>query len=145
MKNAGDILREKGADTYTTEPTSTVYHALEQMADKDVGALLVFEGGRMVGLISERDYARKVILKNKFSKDTRVADIMSQDVITVAPTTDLETCMELITHHRVRHLPVVADGDVVGIVSIGDIVKGIIEHKEFIIAQLETYIKGGQG
>jgi CBS domain-containing protein len=145
MKNAGDILREKGAETYTTDPASTVFHALEQMAAKDVGALLVFDGGRMVGLISERDYARKVILKNKFSKDTPVAEIMSKEMITVTPATDLETCMELITHHRVRHLPVVADGEVVGIVSIGDIVKGIIEHKEFIIAQLETYIKGGQG
>ena len=143
MKNAGDILREKGAETYTTDPASTVFHALELMAAKDIGALLVFEGGRMVGLISERDYARKVILKHKFSKDTPVADIMTRDVITVTPSTDLETCMELITNHRVRHLPVVENDQVVGIISIGDIVKGIIEHKEFIIAQLETYIKGG--
>jgi CBS domain-containing protein len=145
MKNAGDILRGKGTETYTTDPGSTVFQALEQMADKDVGALLVFDGDRMVGLISERDYARKVILKNKFSKDTPVADIMSTEMITVSPATDLETCMQLITEHRVRHLPVVEDGRVVGIVSIGDIVKGIIEHKEFIITQLEKYIKGSPG
>jgi len=145
MKNAGDILRGKGTQTYTTDPGSTVFQALEQMADKDVGALLVFDGDRMVGLISERDYARKVILKNKVSKDTPVADIMSTEMVTVSPSTDLETCMQLITEHRVRHLPVVEDGRVVGIVSIGDIVKGIIEHKEFIITQLEKYIKGSPG
>ena len=143
MKNAGDILREKGVETFTTDPASSVLHALELMAAKDIGALLVFEGDRMVGLITERDYARKVILMHKFSKDTPVADIMTKDVITVTPSTDLETCMELITNHRVRHLPVVENDQVVGIISIGDIVKGIIEHKEFIIAQLETYIKGG--
>lgn len=146
MINAGDILREKGKDIYSTTPEATVYEALAKMAEKDVGALLVFENDRMVGLISERDYARKVILKRKFSKDTAVAEIMSTEVITVDPGTDLETCMELITRHRVRHLPVVDDGgEVVGIVSIGDIVKGIIEHKQHIIEQLEKYIKGHPG
>ena len=145
MKNAGDILREKGTDIFTISPEAKVYEALEKMAEKDIGALLVFEGKRLVGLISERDYARKVILKNKFSKDTPVSDIMSRDVLTVEPYTDLETCMELITEHRVRHLPVVKDDEVVGIVSIGDIVKGIIEHKEYIIDQLKKYIKGQPG
>jgi CBS domain-containing protein len=145
MRNAGDILREKGSAIFTIGPQATVYEALEKMAAKDIGALLVFEGERMVGLISERDYARKVILKHKFSKDTPVSDIMSGDVITVDHHTDLEHCMELITAHRVRHLPVVQDDEVVGIISIGDIVKGIIEHKEFIIEQLKKYIKGHPG
>jgi len=146
MKNAGDILREKGRDIYTTTPDTMVYEALEKMAEKDVGALVVFENDEMVGLISERDYARKVILKKRFSHDTPVADIMSENVVTVSPHTDLEICMELITKHRVRHLPVVEENDkIVGIVSIGDIVKGIIEHKEYIIDQLEKYIKGHPG
>jgi CBS domain-containing protein len=145
MKNARDILREKGKDIHTTTPEATVYEALAKMAEKDVGALIVFDNDRMVGLISERDYARKVILKQKFSKDTAVAEIMSKDVITVSPGTDLEICMELITRHRVRHLPVVDNEKVVGIVSIGDIVKGIIEHKEHTIEQLEKYIKGHPG
>ncbi len=145
MKNAADILREKGTDIFTTKPETSVYEALEKMAEKDVGALLVYEDEKMVGLISERDYARKVILKNKFSRDTPVSDIMSADVVTVEPATDLETCMELITEHRVRHLPVVEGGRVAGIVSIGDIVKGIVEHKEFLIEQLKKYIKGVPG
>lgn len=145
MKNAGDLLKEKGSDIYTVPPDASVYDALTKMAEKDVGALLVMEGGKMAGLISERDYARKVILKDKFSKETLVEEIMTGEVITVEPGTDLEICMELITVHRVRHLPVVQDGDLIGIVSIGDIVKGIIEHKEFIIEQLEKYIKGHPG
>jgi len=115
---------------------------LQQMAEKDVGALIVFEGDQMVGLISERDYARKIVLKNKFSRETAVAEIMTRDVVTVSPGKNLEECMELITHHRVRHLPVLEDERVLGIISIGDIVKGIIGHKEFIIEQLEYYIKG---
>jgi CBS domain-containing protein len=145
MRNAEDILREKGRDIFTTSPAASVYEALEKMAEKDVGALLVYEEDRMVGLISERDYARKVILNDKFSRDTPVSDIMSPDVVTVGPATDLETCMELITRHRVRHLPVVKEDRVVGIVSIGDIVKGIVEHKEYIIDQLKKYIKGHPG
>jgi CBS domain-containing protein len=145
MKNAGDLLKEKGSDIYTVTPDATVYDALAKMAEKDVGALVVIEGEELAGLISERDYARKVILKDKFSKDTLVGEIMTGEVVTVDPGTDLEICMELITVHRVRHLPVIKDNDLIGIVSIGDIVKGIIEHKEFIIEQLEKYIKGHPG
>jgi CBS domain-containing protein len=96
----------------------------------------------MVGLISERDYARKIVLKNKFSRETAVSEIMSRDVVTVAPDKNLEECMEVISEHRVRHLPVVEEDRVLGIISIGDVVKGIIDHKEFIIEQLEYYIKG---
>jgi len=142
MKTARDLLREKGTQIYSTSPDATVYDALQQMAEKNVGALIVFEGDRMVGLISERDYARKIVLKNKFSLETAVAEIMSRDVVAVPPDKNLEECMELITNQRVRHLPVVEDDRVIGIISIGDIVKGIIEHKEFIIEQLEYYIKG---
>ena len=142
MKTARDLLREKGTQVYSTSPDASVYDALQQMADKNIGALIVFEGDRMVGLISERDYARKSVLKNKFSRETAVAEIMSRDVVTVSPDRNLEECMEVITARRVRHLPVVEDDQVLGIISIGDIVKGIIEHKEFVIEQLEYYIKG---
>jgi CBS domain-containing protein len=142
MKTARDLLREKGTQIYSTSPAATVYDALQQMAEKNVGSLIVFEGDRMVGLISERDYARKIILKNKFSRETAVAEIMTRDVVTVSPDRNLEECMELITNHRVRHLPVVENDRVLGIISIGDIVKGIIDHKEFVIEQLEYYIKG---
>jgi CBS domain-containing protein len=142
MKTARDLLREKGPQVYSTSPDASVYDALQQMADKNIGALIVFEGDRMVGLISERDYARKIVLKNKFSRETAVAEIMSRDVVTVSPDRNLEECMEVITARRVRHLPVVEDDQVLGIISIGDIVKGIIEHKEFVIEQLEYYIKG---
>jgi CBS domain-containing protein len=142
MKTARDLLREKGTQVYATSPDATVYDALQQMADKNIGALIVFEGDRMVGLISERDYARKIVLKNKFSRETAVSEIMSRDVVTVAPDKNLEECMEVISEHRVRHLPVVEEDRVLGIISIGDVVKGIIDHKEFIIEQLEYYIKG---
>ena len=142
MKTARDLLREKGTQVYATSPDASVYDALQQMAEKNIGALIVFEGERLVGLISERDYARKIVLKNKFSRETAVSEIMSRDVVTVAPDKNLEECMEVITEHRVRHLPVVEEDRVLGIISIGDIVKGIINHKEFVIEQLEYYIKG---
>lgn len=142
MRKARDILREKGKEVYSIAPDATVYEALSIMADKDIGALVVFEGQRLVGLISERDYARKVILKGRRSQDLLVHEIMSTDVITVNPDQNLEKCLELITYHRVRHLPVMENGKVAGIISIGDIVKGIITHKEFIIEQLEEYIRG---
>ncbi|MFY9705701.1 MAG: CBS domain-containing protein [Desulfobacterales bacterium] len=142
MKTARDLLREKGTQVYATSPDASVYDALQQMAEKNIGALIVFEGDRMVGLISERDYARKIVLKNKFSRETAVSEIMSRDVVTVAPDKNLEECMEVISEHRVRHLPVVEEDHVLGIISIGDVVKGIIDHKEFIIEQLEYYIKG---
>ena len=142
MITARDILREKGEQLYSISPDATVYDALKMMADKDIGAVMVFENDRMVGLISERDYARKVILKGKHSQDTPVRQIMTQDVISVDPNKTLEECLELIAEHRVRHLPVVENNRAVGIISIGDIVKGIIHHKEIIIEQLENYIKG---
>jgi CBS domain-containing protein len=142
MRTARDLLREKGTEVYRISPDATVYDALQKMAEKDVGALIVFKGEQMVGLISERDYARKIVLKNRFSRETPVAEIMSREVVTVSPDKNLEECMEVIASQRVHHLPVVDDNRVIGIISIGDIVKGIIEHKEYVIEQLEQFIKG---
>ena len=142
MYCARDILREKGSQVYSTSPDATVYEALQKMDQYNVGALVVFEGEKMVGIISERDYARKMILKGRHSQDTPVRDIMTASVLTVTPDKDLETCMELITDKHTRHLPVVENDRLIGIISIGDIVKGIIEHKEFVIDELEKYIKG---
>jgi len=137
-----DILREKGSQIYSTSPDATVYQALKEMDEKDVGALLVFEGQQLVGIISERDYARKMILKGKHSRDTPVREVMTASIVTVTPDKDLEECMEMITGRRIRHLPVMEGDEVRGIISIGDIVKGIIEHKEFLIEELKKYIQG---
>jgi len=142
MYTVRDVLREKGAQVHTTTPDTTVYEALKVMAEKNLGALVVFEKGEMVGIISERDYARKMILRGKHSQDTPVAEIMTTRVTTVTPDQNLEICMELISDKHVRHLPVIEEERVVGIISIGDIVKGIISHKESVIEQLEKYIKG---
>ena len=142
MKSVRDILREKGATVHSVGPDDSVYDALRLMADKNVGALVVFEGDRLVGIISERDYARKVVLRDKISRDTKVEEIMSVEVKTVTPSTDLKECMELFTDNRFRHLPVIENDRVAGIISIGDAVKGIIDHQESTIEQLEGYIKG---
>lgn len=142
MKTVKDILRAKGSKVYSISPDATVYEALNRMADKNVGALLVLEVEQIVGLISERDYARKTILKGRFSKETAVKEIMTTNVITVGPGEDLEECMELFTDKHVRHLPVIEDEKIIGIVSIGDVVKGVIDYKEFIIQEQEKYIKG---
>ena len=142
MINVRDILRDKGTTVYSISPDDTVYDALKIMAEKNIGSLVVLKEGRIAGVISERDYARKIVLKNKFSKETKVEEIMTGEVATVTPDVDLEQCMGLVTEKRLRHLPVVENDRVVGIISIGDIVKGIIDHKERIIEQLESYIKG---
>jgi CBS domain-containing protein len=142
MKTVKDILCAKGSKVYSISPDATVYEALNRMADKNVGALLVLEVEQIVGLISERDYARKTILKGRFSKETAVKEIMTTNVITVGPGEDLEECMELFTDKHVRHLPVIEDEKIIGIISIGDVVKGVIDYKEFIIQEQEKYIKG---
>ena len=144
MRTVQDILQEKGARVYTIAPNDTVYEALQLMAEKNIGALMVIEGDHVVGLISERDYARKIVLKGRFSRDVPVHDIMTAyaDIVRISPDEDVEWCMELMTNKRVRHLPVFEQERLVGIISIGDIVKTIIKHKEEIIAQLENYIKG---
>ena len=142
MRTVNDILREKGADVYTIPPDSTVFEALQMMAEKNVGALMVAEGEKVLGLVSERDYARKIVLKDKFSRQVPVHEIMTRDIIRIGLHEDVEGCMELMTDNRVRHLPVFEGDRLVGIVSIGDIVKTIIQHKEEIIEQLENFIKG---
>jgi CBS domain-containing protein len=142
MRSVKDILQEKGTQVYAISPDAKVYEALQLMADKNIGALMVMEGDRAVGLISERDYARKIVLKGKFSKDVPVHEIMTVDIVRIGPDRDVENCMELMTDNRVRHLPVFENNRLIGIISIGDIVKAIIEHKEEIIEQLENYIKG---
>lgn len=142
MRTVFDLLQEKGTEVFWIEADATVYEALQLMAEKNVGALLVKEEDRYVGLISERDYARKIVLKGKFSKDVPVREIMTAEMVRIGPEENVEGCMERMTDKHVRHLPVF-DGDrLMGIISIGDIVKAIIEHKEEIIEQLENYIKG---
>ena len=136
------ILKQKGSVVHTVAPEATVYEALKAMAEANVGALLVMEGGRLAGIVSERDYARKVILKGRSSLDTKVADIMSARVICARPEQTVEECMGMMTAKAVRHLPVLDHKEVVGIVSIGDLVKAIIGEQQLIIEQLENYIHG---
>ena len=138
------LLQTKGYDIWSIEPDATVYEALERMAEKDIGALLVVEGQNLKGILSERDYARKVILKGKLSKDTRVREIMSDEVVYVRPEQTIEECMALMTAKRVRHLPVLTRGRLIGVISIGDVVKAMISDQEFLIRELEHYITGSR-
>ena len=137
-----DLLNNKGRDVWSLPPDATVYEAIERMAQKGVGALLVMEGTRLNGIVSERDYARKVILKGKSSRETPVREIMSSPVLCAHPEMTLEEAMALMTDKRVRHLPVAADEKVVGVISIGDVVRAILQDKETYIQQLTTYITG---
>jgi len=134
------VLLRKGSAVYTISPKATVLEALKRLAQHDIGALLVMEGEKLLGIFSERDYARKLVLLGRFSKDTRVEEVMTPEVVTVRPETDLAEAMRLMTEHRVRHLPVVEGGKVVGIVSIGDAVKAIITEQEMLIAELSRYV-----
>lgn len=143
MKTVKDVLAGKGTVIWSVEPETTVLDALRLMADKELGAVLVLEKDRLVGMFSERDYARQVILKGRASKDTPVRDVMSQRIVYVRPEQTVEDCMALMTDKRVRHLPVMEGGALTGILSIGDVVKALISEKEFIIAQLENYIATG--
>ena len=136
------ILRTKGDVIFTISPDTMVYTALEIMVEKNVSALVVLEEGKLAGIFTERDYARKVILKGKASKETLIGEIMTSDLITVTPDTSIETCMRLMTGKLIRHLPVVDNGQLVGIISIGDVVKFIIEDQKFIIENMEHYITG---
>src|SRR5438132_2813028 len=145
MNFVNEILKAKGRDVWTVSSDSTVYDALQEMADKNVGALLVVEDGKLVGVFSERDYARKVILHGKASKDTLVKEIMSTEMFWVRPDETVAGCMELMTNKRIRHLPVLDDeGRLVGVISIGDVVKAVISEKEFAIQQLDLYISSGR-
>jgi CBS domain-containing protein len=140
MKTVGDVLRAKGNVVFAAEPDATVYSALAVMAEKNIGAVLVREGERVVGIFSERDYARQVVLKGKASKDTPIRDVMTSRVVFVRPEQNIEECMALMTDKHIRHLPVLDGATLVGIVSIGDVVKAVISEREFLIAQLEHYI-----
>ncbi len=142
MNKVSDLLKHKGRGIWSLPPDATVYEAIDQMAQKGVGALLVMEGEQLVGIVSERDYARKVILKGKASKETQVREIMSHPVICARPELTVEEAMAIMTDKHVRHLPVVVEEKVVGVISIGDVVRGIIEDKEFHIQQLTNYITG---
>ena len=140
MKTVSMVLGAKGHEVWHVSPDASVFEALEVLAEHGVGALLVLDEDRLVGLFSERDYARKVILKGKSSSATLVREIMSSEVIAVQPSQSIKECMELMTQHRVRHLPVLEDDRLVGIISIGDVVKAIISEQRTMIHDLEDYI-----
>jgi CBS domain-containing protein len=140
MASVRDLLDAKGTAIYSVGPDDPVLDAIRMMAERHVGALLVMKGSELVGIVSERDYARKIILLGRSSGATPVAQIMSAPVHTVAPKRSVEDCMRLMTQHRVRHLPVVENGRVIGVISIGDLVKAVIEDQRHTIEQLEDYI-----
>lgn len=134
------ILAEKGTEVYSVLPSITVYEALLSMSEKNIGAILVVEDNLLKGILSERDYARKVVLKDKSSKETLVHEIMAHNVITVKPSDNLDYCMELMYNKKVRHLPVLENGNIIGIISIGDVVKSIIDLQKETIKHLDSYI-----
>ena len=144
MKIVKHILKEKGQRFWSVAPDTLVIDALKLMAEKEVGALLVLDGGKLIGIMSERDYARKVILKGKSSLDTPVREIMTSKLFFIRPAQTVEECMALMTDKHIRHLPVMEGDKVVGVISIGDLVKATIEEKDFLIKQLENYITGGR-
>ena len=140
-----EILNQKGKQVWSISPDATVFDAIQLMADKNVGALLVTEKGKLVGILSERDYTRKVALKGKSSKQTAVKEILSKEPVKVTPAHTVEECMRLMTDHRIRHLPVLEADNIIGVVSIGDLVNWIISAQSSTIHQLETYITGYPG
>lgn len=142
MKTIKEIMGDKGQDIWSVGPGANVYEAIELMAEKGVGALMVIEGGRPVGIISERDYARKVILQGRSSKATPVRDIMTSRIIHTSPDRSVEECMALMTTNKIRHLPVLDEEQLVGMVSIGDLVKATISEQKSTIEYLERYING---
>lgn len=137
------ILQSKGYDVWSIAPGDTVYAAISEMARKEIGALLVVSEGRLVGIVTERDYARKVILQGRSSKETLVGDIMTRSLITVTPDHTVEDCLRIVVTKRIRHLPVLDKEELKGIISIGDLVKAIISSQAHTINQLHTYIKTG--
>jgi CBS domain-containing protein len=144
MATIRHLLQVKGNDIWSIQPSATVYDALRMMADKDIGALLVMEDDKLVGILSERDYARKIILFNKASRDTLVSEIMTTTVFTVHPGQTAQECMSMMTEKHIRHLPVVEGGVVMGVISIGDLVKDIIFQQRQAIKDLEDRVSGVQ-
>lgn len=142
MKKVNDILKIKGHDVWSIAPDASVYDAIHLMTGKKVGALTVIEDSKLVGMISETDYTRNVILKGRSSQNTSVKEIMTTQVLYVQPEQDIEDCMVLMTEKRTRHLPVLDEGKLIGLISIGDVVKSIIDEQQFTIEQLEHYITG---
>ncbi len=143
MQTVRQLLDSKGPEVWTIKPDDSVFSAIQLMAEKHVGSLLVMRGEKLVGILSERDYARKVILKNKASKTTPVKDIMTKRVIYVGPHQTIDSCMRLMTNKMIRHLPVLKDEKVIGIISIGDAVRSLLSEREHRIQQLENYITAG--
>lgn len=142
MNSVRHVLKEKGTNVWTISPNQTVYQALELMAEKDVGALIVSEGNKVLGIFSERDYARKVILKGISSVNTNVSKLMVKEVIYVTQDQSIDECMALMTENRIRHLPVIENDELIGLISIGDVVNHIISLQEFKINELKKYITG---
>lgn len=142
MGKVRDILQIKGHEVVAVGPTVMVYEAIERMCEKNVGGLLIIEGEKVLGIFTERDYARKLILKGKSSKDTEIQELMTRELITVTPDTTIEECMKLMTNKHIRHLPVIDQDKLTGIISIGDVVRSVIEEQKHIIEHLEHYITG---
>jgi CBS domain-containing protein len=140
MAKVKNILDKKGRVVFSVTPSVTVYQAIELMCDKNIGGLLIVENEALTGIFTERDYARKLILKGKSSKDTRIADLMTPNPITVTAETTIEECMEIMTQRKIRHLPVLEEGKLTGMVSIGDVVRTVIDEQKNIIDHLEQYI-----
>jgi len=142
MSMVSKVLEKKGGDILSVSPDTIVFDAIEKMAERSAGTALVMEGDQLVGIISERDFIRKLYLQNKCEKEVKVAEIMSTELTVVSPDEKLENCMNAMTEKRIRHLPVLEDGKVIGILSIGDIVKYMVEEKDFEIKNLQSYISG---
>ncbi len=140
MGKVKEILKHKGRGVFSVVPSTTVYRAIEQMCEKNIGGLLIVEDGALIGIFTERDYARKLILKGKSSKDTPISELMTRNPITVTGDNTVEDCMNIMSDKRIRHLPVVENGQLTGMISIGDLVKHIIEEQKSIIEHLEHYI-----
>lgn len=143
MKTVRDLLAGKSSEVWSIGPDATVYDAIALMSERGIGAVLVLDGGKLAGILSERDYARRVILKGKASRETRVREIMTTELIHVTHDKTLDHCMAIMTTSRIRHLPVLHEGRLAGILSIGDIVKAMLTEREAQIEQLESYIKTG--
>ena len=142
MKTVADILKTKGSEIYSAAPDDSIFDAIKMMADKGVGSVVVMDGDKLVGIMTERDYARKVILEGKSSRNSSVREVMTTQVLCVSPERTVDECMALMTDKRARHLPVLDHKRVVGVISIGDLVKAVISEQQILIDQLQNYISG---